>query len=197
MLMGLTGGIACGKSTVADMLAQHGFEILDTDDVAHQCLERAGDCYEDVVDTFGEQILDDAGTIDRQILGRIVFQDPAQRKTLEKIMHPVIGATWHTWGQNVRDRDVQGCVVIPLLFEGGAVEGWDAIVCISAAPETVMARLTARGLTREEACLRIESQLPLPEKERQSNYVIENNGSLSELETNVRNLINELVSSRR
>lgn len=189
MLIGLTGGIACGKSTAAAVFGRCGFEILDTDEIAHQCLAPDGDCFGDVRKVFGPEILDQSGRIDRQVLGRIVFEEDAKRKILEEILHPVIRRTWRTWADGIREKKGLGCIIIPLLFEVGAVDGWTAIVCISAPEDAVLQRLVNRGHTEKEARKRMAAQWPVSEKETRSDFVIRNDGTIEDLERKTEQLI--------
>ncbi len=186
--IGLTGGIACGKSTVAGVWADAGAEVLEADRVAHKLIQPDGPCYEDVIGHFGNDILKEDGAIDRRLLGQIVFRDEDERQVLNSIVHPVVRQEWSRW---VADRLREGSaraavVVIPLLFEVGAEHGWDAVVCVRAPERDIYNRLYERGLTEEEARRRIEAQWPLSDKAARSDIVIENEGTLETLKTRAR-----------
>ncbi len=183
--VGLTGGIACGKSEAAQVLKDLGVAVLDTDTVAHELMAPGLPVFEAVVKRFGEAILADDGRIDREVLGDRVFRDPGEREALNALVHPAVRAAWQEWVAERRERGESGVVAIPLLFEVGATEGWTAIVCISA-PETIMVdRLRRRGLSEEEAQLRVQAQMPVDEKARRSDYIIENDRTLNDLKERV------------
>ena len=183
--VGLTGGIACGKSEAAQVLKDLGVAVLDTDTVAHELMEPGRPIFEAVVKRFGDTILADDGRIDRAVLGDRVFRDPGEREALNALVHPAVGTAWQEWVAERRERGESGVVAIPLLFEVGATEGWTAIVCISA-PETIMVdRLRRRGLSEEEAQLRVQAQMPVDEKARRSDYIIENDRTLNDLKERV------------
>lgn len=183
--VGWTGGIACGKSTAAGMVEEMGVPVLDTDRVAHEVMAPGLPVYERVVERFGPGILTEAGEIDRRILGSRVFREPAARMDLNRLVHPAVGDAWRAWLRERAQRAESGVVMIPLLFEVGAAEGWDAIVCVAATEETVVRRLAARGLDRDEAMARIGAQWPIETKVRGADHVIWNDDSLDNLRARV------------
>jgi len=184
--VGLTGGIGCGKSEVARILAEDGVPVLDTDKIAHELMTPGNRPYDDVVDAFGDSILATDGRIDRKILGERVFGNESERKLLNSLVHPAVRRRWQIWVDERRAREESAVVVIPLLFETGAVRGWDAIVCVTADEKLVRDRLKGRGLSAEQADERIEAQMPVEEKASRADYTIENSGTLKELENRVR-----------
>lgn len=173
--IGCTGTIASGKSTALKVFRQRGFQGLDTDDVAHECLADMDGCGRDVMDAFGEEITKSDGTIDRQKLGRQVFGDEAKRQMLNGILHPEISRRWRAWREQQRERNEHACVVIPLLFEVDADDGWDEILAIVSDSEVILERLQDRGLSRQEAVQRIQAQWSGEEKARRADSVIWNN----------------------
>jgi dephospho-CoA kinase len=183
--VGLTGGIACGKSEAAGILADHGVPVLDTDEVARDLLVKGHPVSKSVVDAFGRGILAPDGSIDRAVLGERVFRDGAERERLNAIVHPAVRTHWGSWLAERRTRGEPGVVVIPLLFEVGATEGWTAVVCVTAREEIVLARLRRRGLSPEQSRLRIAAQMPVAEKAARADIVIENNGTRRELRARV------------
>jgi dephospho-CoA kinase len=188
LVLGLTGGIASGKSTVAALLRQRGAALIDADKLGHRVLERGSEGWAATVDAFGPDILTDNGDIDRKRLGAIVFSDPAQLKRLNAISHPQIRAMALDEIAALRARgDVDVAVVdAALLFEGGWDDFCDEVWVVHVPEEVAIARLTARnGLTAEQARERIRAQLPIEEKRARGDLVIENGGSLAELEAQV------------
>ncbi|QBI21786.1 dephospho-CoA kinase [Egibacter rhizosphaerae] len=181
-LVGLTGGIAAGKSTVAERLCEHGAELIDADQIAREVVLPGEPAYQRVVEHFGEEILDDAGFIDRERLGAIVFGSPGQRAALNELTHPPILRT-------IADRleilaHYGGLVVvdIALLVEMNTPLPFDAVVVVAAREGTQQDRLvTHRGLEPDDAHDRIASQAPLEEKLEAATHVIWNEGSLEAL----------------
>lgn len=189
----LTGGIACGKSTVAEFWRQWGAETLDADDVVHGLLAAGGECVRAIAGAFGPEVLAIDGSIDRDRLGRIVFGDPAARQRLEDMVHPAVIRRMREWAVEVCRQGRFGVAVIPLLFEAGMAEDWDDVICVASSEWIVMERLAQRGLTPEEARARIASQWPVHEKCMRADRVIDNNGSLAELETTCRAVWNDMT----
>ncbi len=182
-IIGLTGGIASGKSTVSETLAQLGAIIIDGDKIGHQAMEPGQPAYEQVVKHFGSGILNEDKTIDRTKLGAIVFFNPEQMKALNR-------NTWPWIFQSVRDQiemkrlshpNAVLVLDIPLLFEGGWDKLCDVVWVIWVDRETQITRLMARNsLTREEAIKRIDSQMSLDEKAQRADVVIDNTGSIEQ-----------------
>ena len=188
----LTGGIACGKSTVADFWRQWGAEVLDADKVAHGLIAHGGECVEAVVREFGPRVRAAHGGVDRAALGPIVFGDPAARERLNALLHPAVIRRMRAWAAGVRREGRRGVAVVPLLFEAGMEREWDAVVCVASDEQTMLERLARRGLSPQEAQARIASQWPVREKRTRADRVIENNGSPAELETKCRAVWNDL-----
>jgi dephospho-CoA kinase len=160
--IGLTGGIACGKSALADILRGRGWHVIDTDAIAHAALAPSGGAYKKVVDAFGPSILHDDKSIDRKVLGRLVFSDPSLRVLLNEITHPVIRSVWQQ-EREARARThptVSLIVMIPLLYECALESVFPVVWAIGATRATQLARLRARGLSALEAEQRLASQLP-------------------------------------
>ena len=189
----LTGGIACGKSTVAVFWRDRGAAVCDADEVAHELMAPGGECIAAVAAAFGADVLGPDGGVDRAGLGRRVFEDPAARRRLEAIVHPAVIRRMREWAEAIRREGRLGVAVIPLLFEAGLEKDWDAVVCVASDEPTILERLASRGLTPSEAQARIASQWPVREKCARADHVIENNGSLAELETKSRAAWNHLM----
>lgn len=175
-VVGITGGIATGKSTVAAMFAEKGAARIDADELARAAVEPCQPAYHDVVARFGKGIVRPDGTLDRQALGAIVFRDPAARHDLEAIIHPHVTRAIQARLAELRHSPNPPPVVvveIPLLFEAGLEYLVDKTITVTSEQRTQLQRLTTRtGLAPEEAMLRITAQMPLPEKERRADFVI-------------------------
>ena len=181
MVVGMTGGIGCGKSTAAGFLAEAGIDVFEADTAAHEAIRPGGEAYDDVAEAFGQDILAGDGTIDRRALGRVVFGCPSAMRLLNALVHPRVRERWEAWEENVRQENRCGVVVIPLLYEAGYAVDWDAVLCVAASPDVVRERLTQRGWTEEEIRQRLAAQWPVEEKVRRADAVSWNDGSLQEL----------------
>jgi dephospho-CoA kinase len=184
-VIGLTGGIASGKSLVARTLKGSGMTVINADDISHEILAHDTSIKQEVVRTFGTEILSKEGEIDRGKLGSIVFfQKPELRKELEAILHPRIREEMWKRAREGRNNDV--VLEIPLLFETGAHERVDLVLLVYASRELRIQRLMARdGMSRQEAIQRVNTQLPPEEKVAAAHYIINNTGSVEETEEQV------------
>ena len=197
-LAGLTGGIASGKSTVAERLVHHGAELIDADEIARALLLPGTAAYRDVVGHFGEVILDDDGFIDRAALGDVVFDDPKQRAVLNEITHPPVVDEIANQLELLVAFDGVVVVDVPLLVEAGMHEGYDAVVVVAAAPETQVRRLVElRGATEGAARARVAAQAALEEKLAVATHVIRNEGTLDELRARADEVAEELVAQAK
>lgn len=188
LVVGLTGGIASGKSTVAAMLRERGATIINADTLGHRVLERGSDGWATVVATFGEGILTESGEIDRTRLGALVFADPEQLKRLNAISHPRIRTMALEELAALRARgDVDVAVIeAALLFEGHWDDFCDEVWVVYVPEEVALARLVARnGLSEAQARERIRAQMPVDEKRARADVLLLNTGSLAELEAKV------------
>lgn len=187
-LIGLTGGIACGKSTVLALLREQGASVIDADRVTHE-LQRPGEpVYEQVVAAFGPQILSGpGGPIDRKRLGAIVFGDPASLHRLEQIVHPAVHGRLVAWLDATADTPASAAVIDAVkLLETGWQHVCDAVWVVTCAPEQQVERLVAtRGLSADEARARIAAQPPQETRVAQADVVIDNSGSLEETRAQV------------
>jgi dephospho-CoA kinase len=177
--IGLTGGIACGKSTLAEGLRARGWHVIDTDEIARRALEPGQETWKNVIDAFGPSILQRDQSIDRKVLGRLVFADPQLRAKLNEITHPAIRSVWQ------RERDERArthptqflAVMIPLLFECALERAFSAVWCVGASRRAQMRRLAARGFSGEEAAQRLASQWPVAEKMARAGVVFWGEGT--------------------
>lgn len=180
--VGLTGGIACGKSVVTRRLAEAGLSTLDLDVIAHEVMAPGGAAHQDVVAAFGEAILAADGTIDRKVLGARVFTDEGARRRLNAIVHPVVRREEARRAAALA-RDPGAIVVTDaaLLVESGFHLRFDRLVVVHCAPEVQMRRLTARdGIEEKAARARLDAQMPIDEKRRFAHFDVDTNGSLEE-----------------
>jgi len=200
LLVGLTGGIASGKSTVSRQLAELGGEIIDADRLAREVVTPGEPAWAAIVETFGREVLQADATLDRKRLGAVVFADPAARQRLEAITHPAIRLRRQARIDQLATRGFDGLVIqtTPLLFEVGAAGEVDRVVVVYAPPEAQRTRLRVRdGLSAAEAEQRLASQMPLAEKVRRAHYVIDNSGSPEETAAQVRGVYLALLAEHR
>jgi dephospho-CoA kinase len=192
LLVGLTGGIGSGKSTVARMLSQRGAEILDADSFARAAIEPGTPAFDRVVDRFGLSILAADGSIDRRRLAAVVFEDERSLRELEAIVHPEVR---RMIGEAVADRAGTGAVVVivnPLLIEMGTHRECDVVVVVSADPQTRVLRSVAAGMEERDVRARMAAQLPEQEKAALADVVVENDGTVEDLEREVDSLWSDL-----
>jgi dephospho-CoA kinase len=196
--LGLTGGIASGKSAVAAMLREMGFAVLDADSLAHKLIEPGQPAYGEVVHDFGEAVLAADGRVDRAKLSAIVFNDRAKLDRLNAIVHPrvaeVIFSQFEVWRRaGVRDAVF---VEAALLIESGIHKNLDGLVVAWCDPDQQLERLVARGLSQAEARRRIAAQLSVEEKVRLASEKIDCSGSLEETRRQVEALASKLRRSQ-
>jgi dephospho-CoA kinase len=173
ILLGLTGGIGMGKSTSAEILAQRGVAVVDTDQLAREVVEPGQPALEEIRREFGPAVIDAAGRLQREELARRVFSDDAARRKLEAITHPRIRERWRARAAQWRaERRPLGVVVIPLLFETGAEKELDRIVCLACTAATQRERLRARGWNDAQIEGRIRAQWPTEKKIALAHFVI-------------------------
>lgn len=185
-VIGLTGGIACGKSTVGALLAEHGLVRVDADQVAREVVEPGTPALREIVDQFGSGVVDANGRLDRSALGRAVFADQKARRSLEKIVHPRVWQRLKAAFEKAKSQELETVLEIPLLFESGRQQHFQTIWVVSLPLELQKLRLAQRdGLTPEEIEQRLASQWPLQEKERLAQLVLDNSGSQDELRIQV------------
>ncbi len=182
-IIGLTGGIASGKSTVSRTLKDLGVYIIDADQTAHSVQEPYKPAWEDMVQIYGQEILNPDKTINREKVGEIVFRDPDKLTELNKLMHPRIMESFKDDFQSIRASNPDAIVIleVPLLYETFMERMCDEVWVVWVDRETQIQRLMDRNnYSREEAILRIDSQLSLDEKARRADVVIDNRGSVEE-----------------
>ena len=181
--IGLTGGIACGKSTLAEGLRARGWHVIDTDRLAHEVMRPGQEAWKNVVDAFGSSILQPDQSIDRKVLGRLVFADPLLRAKLNEITHPAIRSVWQREREErARTHPTQFlAVMIPLLFECELEQMFSAVWCVGASRAVQLNRLKARGLSETEAAQRVASQMPVADKMARSTIAFWGEGTPASL----------------
>jgi len=192
--VGLTGNIAAGKSTVADVWRALGATVVDADELSRRAVDPGTPAFSAIAAEWGERVVEPDGGLDRAALRRIVFADPAARERLEQIVHPAVAGLRE---EIYRDAEARGerIVVadIPLLFEVGLVDEFDVVVLVDAPVETRLARLIGdRGLDPDEAQRMIAAQMPSELKRARADYVVENAGSRGDVERRAREVWEEL-----
>lgn len=197
-VIGLTGGIATGKSTVASLLSELGARIIDADELAREVVKPGREAWQDIVEAFGTEILREDKTIDREKLRKIVFRDPMARKRLESITHPRIRTLAQ---QRIQKLAAEGARIViyeaPLLFENQVHLWLRPVILVACDLPTQKKRLRERdGLNEEEIQQHLKAQMSLEEKRKLANFIIENSGDLEELRRQVQEVW-EKIEDRR
>jgi dephospho-CoA kinase len=189
----LTGGIATGKSHVRGQFATLGVPTVDADDLAREAVLPGTPALDAIVERFGPGILGRDGHLDRKALGARVFADPAARRALEHIVHPVVQAAVDAWFRALPPACDVAIAVIPLLYEAGREGDFDRVITTACERDTQRRRLMDRdGLSEAEAELRLDAQLSTPERVRRADYVISTDGTYLETEGQVRTVLERL-----
>lgn len=188
LLVGLTGGIGSGKTTVARMLADRGAVVIDADELARNAIEAGTPGFDAVVRRFGDRVLDPHGSLDRAALADIVFADSDARADLEAIVHPVVRLTIAESIAAHRGTDDVVVVDLPLLIETGEHEAFPVVIVVTASDEARVARLAARGMPEREARSRMAAQMPLEDKTDLAHVVLDNDTDEPALERQVERL---------
>jgi dephospho-CoA kinase len=198
--VGLTGGIACGKSAVMAMFAARGAHTVNADAIAHQLMLPGAPVYDAVVARFGREILNTGGAIDRQKLAAIVFASERPRiEELNRLVHPAVVAQQDRWSEQIRKQHPDGIAMVEaaLIFEAGVRDHFDRIIVVVCDPEQKVERLAQRlgvelNIARREVERRSQAQWPDTEKARLADYVIYNTGSIEDTEKQVERVFGEL-----
>ena len=193
MIIGLTGSIASGKSTVAKMIQSYNLPIVDADQVARQVVESGSPTLLKIAEVFGQDVISEDGTMDRAKVGNLIFHDESKRQQLNAIIHPAIRE------EMIRQRDEftsygekNVFMDIPLLFESKLEHFVEKIIVVSVTEDVQLERLMERnGFTKEEANARIATQIPVKEKEQLADAVIHNNGTLEDTAIQLQNILYE------
>ncbi|MGE3979016.1 MAG: dephospho-CoA kinase [Nitrospira sp.] len=197
ILVGLTGGVATGKSTVAKMFKSYGAVVIDADELAREVVQPGKPAWRDIISRFGKSVLNSDRTINRQALGQIVFHDGTELRKLEQMIHPRVAQKQARLTRQAAQRDPYAVVIydVPLLFEAGIDKRVDKTVVVTSDRETQIMRLKRRnGLTRVEALRRIRSQMPLAMKRLRADYVLDGTKHRQSLSRDVSRLFEDFRS---
>jgi dephospho-CoA kinase len=198
LLVGLTGGIGTGKSTVARMLEKRGAVVFDADVLARQAVAPGTSGFDQVLERFGPNVLAPGGGLDREALASIVFSDPAARRDLEGIVHPEVRRMFAEGCEEYRDSDRVVVFSAPLLVETGMHTAFDLLIVVSAAVATQIRRLMRdRGMAERDVQARIAAQLPLEAKAEVADILVDNEGTLEDLERRVERVWRNLDAQAR
>ena len=198
LLVGLTGGIGSGKSTVACMLEERGAIVLDADELAHRVIAPGTPGHEKVVERFGPNVLAPGGDVDREALASIVFADAAARRDLEAIVHPEVRRMFAEEAERYRDTDKVVVLSAPLIVETGMYSVFEVLMIVSTRIETQVERLVReRGMSEESVRARIAAQLPLEATAEVADVIVDNEGTLEELEGQVDRVWGDLQARAR
>jgi dephospho-CoA kinase len=193
LLVGLTGGLASGKSTVASLLARRGAIVVDADELSRRAVAPGTPGLARIVETFGSKVLDAGGGLDRAALAAVVFADKEKRRVLESIVHPEVFRLLDGVVSGYRATDAVVVFDAPLIVETGFHQACDLVIVVSSPVEAQVARVVrARGMSEGEARSRIDSQASPAERERHADIVVRNDGTLEQLEEHVESLWKEL-----
>lgn len=193
MIIGLTGGIASGKSTVARMLTERGAALVDADQVAREVVLPGEPALEAIASAFGQAVLHEDGALNREALGAIVFQDKEQLKRLEDITHPAIRQAMAERIRQYAEEDPGRLIVadVPLLYETNAENRYEGVMVVYVPAPVQVDRLMQRnGMPREEAERRVSLQMDIEEKRRRADWVIDNTGSQEQTEAQIHSFLN-------
>lgn len=197
IVIGVTGSIGMGKTTIANMLRDMGIPVHDSDASVHKLLSNGGNAVQPVARLFPEALSidrDGEGYIDRQVLGRIVFNDRSKKRALEEILHPLVRAESDAFKEDMAKHAKDMVALdIPLLFETEGEKRVDVTVCVSASPETQRTRVLARpGMTSEKFDRIVAGQMPDAEKRKRADFIVENNGDIEDTRKQLHNIISKI-----
>ncbi|MEW6424009.1 MAG: dephospho-CoA kinase [Bacillota bacterium] len=194
MIVGLTGGIAAGKSTVSQMFKELGAYLIDFDELAREVVKPRQRAWQKIVEYYGKDILNPDLTLDRQKLGALVFHDAEKLKKLNEIVHPEVFREDQRITDEILRKDPAALVIkdIPLLTEAGAQKLVEKIIVVYASPQTQLQRMIGRGYNEAEARARINAQAPLEEKLKCADFIIYNDGPLEETRKQVAEIYQKL-----
>ncbi|MCX7770173.1 MAG: dephospho-CoA kinase [Proteobacteria bacterium] len=196
ILIGITGVIGSGKTTVAGILKKLNIPVIDADEISRKVTKKDGPAYIEIIKHFGAEILNQDGEINRKKLANIVFNDINKKKLLESIIHPLVQIEREKMIKEICAENPNAIVAldIPLLFEAGLENTVDYIICTYADIDTIYERVKERdNVSKEEFLLRLSNQLPLEEKIKRSHFVIDTRKDLKEIESELKDIIKKIA----
>lgn len=199
-MVGLTGSMGSGKSCVAGMLRELGAHIIDADRICFDLVQPEKPAWQEIVEFFGKEILQEDGTIDRSKLAKIVFDSLDKKQALEKILHPKVFIEEQRLYEEILAKESNALVVVeaPLLIESGNYRNMDKVVLVSCDEETQIQRLLKRNIwSRDDIIKRLRCQMSFEEKSKVANYLLPNDASIEDLKKHVKTLYSELYSAVR
>jgi dephospho-CoA kinase len=195
LLVGLTGGIGSGKSTVARLLERRGAAVIDADQLAREAVAKGSPGFDRVVEVFGEGVLTPDGDLDRSALAATIFSDPARKATLEAIVHPEVARRFGEQVDALRSTDRVVVYVTPLLVELGLAPAFDVVVVVTASPHLRVSRVASgRNLSPDDVRSRMATQATDEQRMEVADVLVDNDGSLAELEPQVDRLWGDLAT---
>lgn len=194
IIVGLTGSIASGKSTVSEMFQKLGAYLIDYDILAREIVEPHAKAWQAIIDEFGSEILNKDLTLNREKLGQIVFDNPDKLAKLNQLTHPAVFQAASERVEEIEKIDPEAIIIkdVPLLIETGIHKTVDKVIVVSATKENRLQRLMDRGFSHDEAEKRIASQLPIREKVKHADFVIHNDGSIGDTQKQVQEIFKSL-----
>lgn len=192
--VGLTGGLATGKSYVSARLAEFGCHVIQADQLGHDVLRRGGEAFEDILAEFGAGILGEDREIDRKTLGTIVFPNPEKLAKLNSLVHPHVFRRQQEFFEQVRRNDLDGIAVVEaaIMIESGSYKNYDRLILVVCPEQLQIQRCVQRGGTEAEARERLARQLPLDEKRKFADFVIDTSGTFEETDKQARDVYERL-----
>ncbi|AID01644.1 dephospho-CoA kinase [Staphylococcus xylosus] len=191
-VIGLTGGIASGKSTVSELLTAHGFKVVDADIASRQAVEKGTEGLARVKEVFGDEAIDEDGNMNRSYVGEVIFNQPEKRLILNEIVHPIVRDIMEKEKEEYLEQGYNVIMDIPLLFENDLQETVDEVWLVYTSESIQIDRLMERNdLSMEEAKARVYSQISIDKKRRMADHVIDNRDTKLELKQNLENLLFE------
>ncbi|WP_332629101.1 dephospho-CoA kinase [Halalkalibacter flavus] len=197
MLIGLTGGIASGKSTVSEIIQSKGIPVIDADQISREVVEPGTEALQLISEHFGQSVINEDGTLARKKLGEIIFEHPEERQILNKIVHPAVRNRMNELKERYVEEGEKTIVFdIPLLFESDLFHLVDKVLLVYVDEETQLKRLMNRDLAGEkDAKLRIASQMPLQKKRERADAIIDNSSTVEETRRQLEEILDEWIVS--
>jgi dephospho-CoA kinase len=194
LVVGLTGGIASGKTTVSQMFRDAGVPVICADELARGVVRPGSRALEEIARVFGDQVIGPDGELNRTALAQMVFQDPSRRKSLEAIIHPKVEDERNRHLSDLQREGYELAVVdVPLLYETGLDRSFDVIIVVYVPQQVQEERLEARNhMTREAIRARVDAQMPIDEKKRRADYILDNSGTIEETRRQLDKILEEL-----